>query len=132
MMEIIHDDEFSTTIVPDYLLDNYDSEFYSEGYEGDGFDGSSDGSSDRLSDESDYSDLLLSINSNLEANTLALDDIKTNQGLIMQGQEQLHDDLAHLNDTINLCTGLMFCVIVFLLIKIAFGIFNKTLGLGQL
>lgn len=128
---IIDETDDYAVIVPDYLINSDDNELYKDGNEIIGYERSSDGSENINSDQPDYSDVLLSIDTNLQSAQDDLDQILINQALILSGQEELHNDLNVLNENLCVCTGLMFSIVVYLLFKIAFGIFNKVLGLGS-
>ena len=131
-MIIVDETDDYTVVVPDYLLGNDNSVVYEEGDEVDGYDRSSNESDNIDSDQPDYTDVLLSIDSNTQVLSDDIDLILNNQALILSGQEHLHNDLAQINETLNLCCGLMFSIVVYLVIKIAFSIFNKILGFGSI
>ena len=75
-------------------------------------------------DTSDYSVLLGDILSSIDVNT---DEVEYLQLQL----DNLNENVVTLNNSLKIGVALLFCVCVFLVVKIAFAIFNKFLGLGD-
>jgi len=123
---VVYEDNDISAIVPDYLLD-------SDSLERDDFllsdEQQVESGSGEVTENGEYS---YDYSSQLNDISSVLSSLDTEVSSLSLQVDNLNNNLCVLIDIQKTTCGLCFCICVYLVIKIAFAIFNKILGFGSL